>query len=129
MIKKKYTYIKDMNTLKRGDIIWINMDSNIKAIGSEQEKSRPAVIIQNNIGNKHSPCIIVAYLTGSIDKAKLPTHVKVIADMNNGLLTDSIILCEQLYTFDKKRVLGISGILSKTDIILMNKSLRVSLDI
>src|SRR5699024_9517339 len=69
--------------------------------GSEQGGKRPVVIIQNNVGNRHSPTVIVAAITGTINKAKIPTHVEISNDTYK-LDMDSVILFEQISTSDKK---------------------------
>lgn len=72
-------------------------------IGSEQGGVRPVLVIQNDIGNKYSPTIIVAAITSQINKAKLPTHVEIRAS-EYGLSKDSVVLLEQIRTIDKKRL-------------------------
>ena len=72
-------------------------------MGSEQGGVRPVLIIQNDIGNRFSPTVIVAAITAQIQKAKLPTHVEVKAD-KHGLEKDSVILLEQIRTLDKQRL-------------------------
>jgi len=72
-------------------------------VGSEQGGVRPVLIVQNDIGNKHSPTIICAPITSQINKAKLPTHVE-IDTLKSTLVKDSVILMEQVRTIDKKRL-------------------------
>lgn len=72
-------------------------------MGSEQGGVRPVLIIQNDIGNRFSPTVIVAAITAQIQKAKLPTHVEIKAD-KHGLERDSVILLEQIRTLDKQRL-------------------------
>ena len=87
---------------KRGDIYYANLNP---VIGSEQGGTRPVLIISNDVGNKHSPTVIVAPITSRIHtKAKLPTHT-LINDFE-GLDKNSIILLEQVRTIDKQRLLG-----------------------
>ncbi|WP_182185622.1 type II toxin-antitoxin system PemK/MazF family toxin [Pectinatus frisingensis] len=86
--------------IKRGDIFYANLSP---VIGSEQGGSRPVLILQNNIGNKYSPTIIVAAITAQITKGKLPTHVELKANKCK-LERDSVVLLEQLRTIDKKRL-------------------------
>ena len=87
-------------TIKRGDIYYAELNP---VIGSEQGGTRPVLIISNDIGNKHSPTVIVAPITSRVHtKAKLPTHTSV-KDFD-GLDKDSIILLEQIRTIDKKRL-------------------------
>lgn len=86
--------------IKRGDIFYADLRP---VIGSEQGGVRPVLIIQNDIGNKHSPTVICAAITSKMNKAKLPTHVELAAD-RNGIIKDSVILLEQIRTIDKSRL-------------------------
>ena len=96
-----------------------------KGIGSEQEGYRPIVIIQNNVGNKHSPTVIIASITSKRDaKAKLPTHYLIEAE--DGLELPSIVLLEQLRTIDKRRLSSFIGHLSEKHIQGINHALAVS---
>ncbi len=80
--------------------------------GSEQGGKRPVVIIQNNIGNKYSPTVIVAAITAKINKAKIPTHVE-IGKTTHHLEKDSVILLEQIRTIDKNRLIDHLTVLDK----------------
>ncbi len=86
--------------LKRGDVYYADLNP---VVGSEQGGVRPVLIIQNDIGNKYSPTIIVAAITSKINKAQLPTHVE-ISENESSLERDSVILLEQIRTIDKKRL-------------------------
>ena len=86
--------------VRRGYIFYADLSP---VVGSEQGGVRPVLIIQNNVGNKYSPTVVVAAITSQIDKAKLPTHVEVKA-RENGLEKDSVILLEQVRTIDKQRL-------------------------
>lgn len=72
-----------------GDIYMMNFSG----VGSEQSGWRPGLVFQNNIGNKHSPCVIALPLTSSIKKKHQPTHVMIPAS-ESGLKVDSMVLCE-----------------------------------
>lgn len=72
-------------------------------VGSEQGGNRPVLVIQNDVGNRFSPTVIVAAITAQIQKAKLPTHVEIAAE-RYGLDRDSVILLEQIRTIDKQRL-------------------------
>lgn len=85
---------------RRGDVYYADLNP---AVGSEQGGIRPVLILQNNTGNRHSPTVIAAAITGSSGKAQLPTHVT-IRDNINGLNRNAVILLEQLRTIDKKRL-------------------------
>lgn len=86
--------------IKRGDIFFADLSP---VVGSEQGGTRPVLVLQNDIGNQYSPTTIVAAITSQISKAKLPTHVEVIAK-SSGLERDSVILLEQIRTIDKSRL-------------------------
>lgn len=107
--------------LKRGDLVYVVLGS--KSWGSEQRGTRPAVVIQNDVGNKFSPTIIVAFIT-SKTKANLPTHVEIKV---NALEQDSIIMLEQVRTLDKGRVLEKVGALDSATLAKVNKALLISL--
>lgn len=86
--------------MRRGDVYYADLRP---VIGSEQGGIRPVLIIQNDIGNKHSPTIICAAITSKMNKAKLPTHVELDSAVYQ-MERDSVILLEQLRTIDKKRL-------------------------
>lgn len=86
--------------VKRGYIFFADLSP---VVGSEQGGVRPVLVIQNDVGNKYSPTVIIAAITSQIEKAKLPTHVEVEA-REYGLEKDSVILLEQIRTIDKQRL-------------------------
>lgn len=86
--------------MKRGDVYFADLSP---VVGSEQGGVRPVLILQNNIGNRFSPTVIVAAITAQIQKAKLPTHVEIDAK-RYGFERDSVILLEQIRTLDKQRL-------------------------
>jgi len=86
--------------VKRGDVFFADLSP---VVGSEQGGTRPVLIIQNDIGNRFSPTVIIAAITAQIQKAKLPTHVEIDAK-KYGFERDSVILLEQLRTIDKSRL-------------------------
>ncbi len=109
--------------IKRGDVYFADL-SPVK--GSEQGGQRPVLIVQNNIGNKYSPTVIIAAITAKIAKAKLPTHVEVEAS-KVGLIKDSVILLEQVRTIDKTRLIQKLGQLDDDVTTLADQALIVSL--
>ena len=86
--------------IKRGDIFYADLRP---VVGSEQGGIRPVLVIQNDIGNKYSPTVIVAAVTSQINKSKLPTHLELDAK-DFGLSKDSVVLLEQVRTIDKSRL-------------------------
>lgn len=94
--------------------------------GSEQGGRRPVLIIQNDVGNKYSPTVIVAAITSHIEKAKLPTHVELSAK-KHGLEEDSVVLLEQIRTIDKSRLGFKITELDKITMLHVDEALRISL--
>ena len=88
------------NSVRRGDIFYADLSP---VVGSEQGGVRPVLIIQNDIGNRHSPTVIAAAITSQMNKAKLPTHIELVGQ-DCGLTKDSIVLLEQIRTLDKRRL-------------------------
>jgi mRNA interferase MazF len=86
--------------VKRGDVFFADLSP---VVGSEQGGVRPVLVIQNDIGNRFSPTVIVAAITAQIQKAKLPTHVEMEAAAH-GFDRDSVVLLEQIRTIDKQRL-------------------------
>ena len=86
--------------VQRGEVYFADLSP---VVGSEQGGVRPVLVIQNDIGNRFSPTVIVAAITAQIQKAKLPTHVEIKADVY-GFERDSVILLEQIRTLDKQRL-------------------------
>lgn len=104
--------------IRRGDIYHANLNP---VFGSEQGGYRPVLVIQNNVGNQHSPTVIVAAIT-SKPKSKLPTHVAIPAEIQ-GLAKDSVVLLEQLRTIDKKRLDDYIGTLDRQRMLEVDKAL------
>ncbi|KIH70466.1 type II toxin-antitoxin system PemK/MazF family toxin [Salinicoccus roseus] len=111
--------------MKRGEVYLADLSP---VQGSEQGGKRPVVIIQNNVGNYHSPTVIVAAITGRINKAKIPTHVEISKDTYN-LDKDSVILLEQIRTVDKKRLREKLTYLNEEKMKEVDKALMISLDL
>ena len=108
----------------RGDVYYVRIGN--EGVGSEQKGDRYCVIIQNNVGNKYSPTVIVAFVSTSIHKAKLPTHIE-INNSNSGIPEPSIIMCEQLRTIDKSRLERKVGHLDMNKKQELNRALCISL--
>ena len=110
------------HNIKRGDIYFVDFN---KTIGSVQSGLRPVVVIQNNIGNKHSTTLIVATITSkSKKKREMPTHIVVNAD---GLAKESIIQLEQITTVDKQQILEFVGEIPIEIMEHVNKAIKISL--
>ena len=108
--------------IKRGDIFYADLSP---VVGSEQGGIRPVLVVQNDIGNKFSPTIIIAAITSQINKAKLPTHIEISAN-DFGLAKDSVILLEQIRTIDKRRLKEKMGHLDEGTMHEVNTAIAVS---
>ncbi len=114
-----------MKKLEKGDIFYANLDP---VVGSEQNGYRPVVIIQNNIGNIHSPTTIIAPITKQYLKSKkMPTQVSIKAF--DKIRPNSIVLLEQIRTIDKSRLKGFVDVVDKSDMKKIDKAICVSLGI
>ena len=109
-------------TVKRGDIFYADLSP---VIGSEQGGVRPVLVIQNDIGNKYSPTVIVAAITSQINKAKMPTHIEINGE-EYGLTKDSVILLEQIRTIDKKRLKEKTGHIDDNLLFGISRALKIS---
>lgn len=110
IVKRSEVYLADLSPVK----------------GSEQGGVRPVLIIQNDIGNKYSPTVIIAAITAKISKAKLPTHVEIKKE-EVGLLKDSVILLEQIRTIDKTRLDKKIGALDDKSMEKVDEGLKISI--
>ena len=110
--------------IKRGDIYFADLNP---VVGSEQGDERPVLVVQNNIGNEHSPTIVVAPLTGNLRKNPLPTHVFI--PKCHRLDKDSIALIEQIRTIDRSRISDFIGKLSDRLIPALDKALAICVGI
>ena len=112
-------------SIQKGDLYFADLSP---VMGSEQGGVRPVLVVQNDVGNKFSPTIIVAAVTSKKNKADLPTHVEIDAG-GNGLSKNSIVLLEQLRTIDKRRLKERIGTIDKNRLPEVNEALSVSLGI
>lgn len=112
-------------SIRRGDIYYADLSP---VVGSEQGGIRPVLIIQNDMGNRHSPTVIAAAITSQMNKAKLPTHIELI-DQHCGLTRDSVVLLEQIRTLDKKRLRERMGRLEGEKMAQVDHAIAVSFGI
>ncbi len=110
--------------VRRGDVIEVDLDP---VMGSETGKTRPCIVIQNDMGNMHSTCTIVAIITSKkVINKKYPTHIWVNKG-DGGLKNDSIIQCEQIRTIDKSRIISKYGCFDTAIMEEIDKSIKISL--
>lgn len=111
--------------VRRGDIYYADLRP---VVGSEQGGVRPVLIIQNDVGNRHSPTVICAAITSRMNKAKLPTHIELNAARYH-MVKDSVILLEQLRTIDKTRLKDRICHLDSDIMKKVGRALQISLDL
>lgn len=108
--------------IQRGDVYLADLDP---VTGSEQGGCRPVLVIQNDVGNRNSPTLIVAAITTAVTKT-LPTHVYLPAGLH-GITKESVVLLEQVRTIDKRRLRQHLTRLGKAEMRRVDHALRVSL--
>lgn len=110
--------------VERGEIYLANLEC---GIGREQKGIRPVVIIQNDVGNRHSPTTIIAPVSSKIEKKHLPTHIQI--HKRHGINKESIVMLEQIRVIDKARLIEKIDILTEKEILMMNKAMLISVGI
>ena len=103
-----------MKPVRRFDVVLV--DFGVEMIKGEQAGVRPAIVVQNDIGNVHSPTTIVIPLTKNIKKLSQPTHTLIEKDKSNGLSCDSVMLAEAIRQVSKGRIRGILGTIIKDNV-------------
>ena len=111
--------------IRRGDIYYADLRP---VVGSEQGGVRPVLIIQNDVGNRHSPTVICAAITSRMNKAKLPTHIEICTNDYN-IMKNSVILLEQIRTIDKKRLREYVCHIDQERMKKIDQAIRISLDL
>ena len=111
--------------VRRGDIFYADLSP---VVGSEQGGIRPVLIIQNDVGNRHSPTVICAAITSRMNKAQLPTHVEIDARRYQ-IVKNSVVLLEQIRTIDKQRLKDMVCHLDKEIMNKIDEALRVSFEL
>ncbi len=109
--------------IKRGEVFYADLSP---VVGSEQGGVRPVLIVQNNVGNRHSPTVIAAAITSKQDRSGLPTHIGLKAGVA-GLPKDSVVLLEQIRTLDKNRLREKAGQITPELQQQVNEALGVSM--
>ncbi len=111
--------------IRRGDIYYADLSP---VVGSEQGGIRPVLIIQNDVGNRHSPTVICAAITSRMNKAKLPTHIEMDAKKYQ-IVKNSVILLEQIRTVDKQRLKEFVCRVDRELMRKVNEALKISLEL
>jgi mRNA interferase MazF len=108
---------------KRGEVYLVNFDP---TVGAEIKKTRPALVIQNDIANRHSPITIVAAITSKFDEELYPTEAFIKAP-EGGLSVDSVVLLNQIRSIDTKRLVKRLGRLQPSTMAAVDRGLEISL--
>ena len=111
--------------INRGEIYYADLSP---VVGSEQGGVRPVLVVQNNVGNKYSPTVIIAAITSQLTKAKLPTHIELGREKYN-LPKDSVVLLEQIRTLDKRRLKEKVGAIDNLTMHKVDLALMISLGV
>lgn len=114
---------QNKTSINRGDIFYADLSP---VTGSEQGGIRPVIVIQNDVGNRYSPTVIVSAITSQLEKAKLPTHVEIPSE-EYGIRKDSVILLEQVRTLDKRRLKEKTGHVTEENMEKVDNALLISL--
>jgi mRNA interferase MazF len=113
-----------VSALRRGEIYLVSFDP---TIGHEIKKTRPAIVIQNDIGNRYSPLTIVAAITSKISPVLYPVEVIVPPSKANGLAVLSAIRLDQIRTVDRKRLIKRLGAVDRSIMLNVDEAIRISL--
>ncbi len=109
--------------IKRGDIFYADLDP---IIGSEQGGVRSVLVVQNNVGNKYSPTLVVLPIS-SAKKPHIPTHIRICG--STILPKDSVVLAEQIRTIDRNRLQSYVGSLGLEIIEKINEAMKISIGV
>lgn len=110
-------------SVRRGDIYFADLSP---VVGSEQGGVRPVLVIQNDVGNRYSPTVIVSAITSQMTKAKLPTHIELSSE-DCSLPKNSVVLLEQIRTLDKRRLREKITVVDDRKMKEINRALLISL--
>ncbi|MDD3831581.1 MAG: type II toxin-antitoxin system PemK/MazF family toxin [Clostridia bacterium] len=111
--------------IRRGELYYADLSP---VVGSEQGGLRPVLVLQNDIGNKYSPTVIVSATTSKLEKARLPTHIP-LDTQSSPLPKNSILLLEQIRTLDKSRLKEKIGVLPTDTMTKVDRALLLSLGV
>lgn len=112
-----------MTTPRRGEIYLVNFDP---TVGSEIRKTRPALVLQNDIANRHSPITIVAAISSKFEDPLYPTEV-LIAQPEGGLGVDSVALLNQIRSIDRQRLTKRLGAVRPATMDKVERAMQISL--
>jgi mRNA interferase MazF len=115
---------QEIANIKRGEIYLVSFDP---TLGHEIKKTRPALIIQNDVGNRYSPLTIVAAITSKVSRVPYPVEVVIEASGASGLDIRSAIRLDQIRTVDRQRLIKRLGVIEPGTMAKVNQAIQVSL--
>jgi mRNA interferase MazF len=115
---------QEIANVKRGEIYLVSFDP---TVGHEIRKTRPALIIQNDIGNRYSPLTIVAAITSKISPFPYPVEAVIEPSRTNGLNVRSAIRLDQIRTVDRQRLMNRLGVIDPSTMAKVNQAIQISL--
>jgi len=122
--RKPQSQKQTVGTIRRGEIYLCSFDP---TVGHEIKKTRPALIIQNDIGNRYSPLTIVAAITSSVSAVPYPVELVVEPTIANGLQSASSIRLDQIRTVDRRRLIRRLGVLDAAIMTKVDEAIKISL--
>ncbi|MBA4183360.1 MAG: type II toxin-antitoxin system PemK/MazF family toxin [Acidobacteria bacterium] len=125
MVQHRGRIMAKINLPVRGEIYLVNFDP---TLGSEIKKTRPALIIQNDVANEHSPITIVAAITSKFDDTLYPTEVLISAG-EGGLKQDSVVLLNQIRSIDRQRLAKKLGKVNDSTLKKVDLAIKISLSL
>jgi mRNA interferase MazF len=120
----RQTQRRPLTNIRRGEIYLVSFDP---TVGHEIKKTRPALVIQNDIGNRFSPLTIVAAITSKISPVPYPVEVVIEPTRSNGLEVRSAIRLDQLRTVDRQRLIKHLGQIDRSTLARVDEAVRISL--
>jgi mRNA interferase MazF len=110
--------------VKRGEIHLVSFDP---TVGHEIKKTRPALVVQNNVGNRYSPLTIVAAITSKVSPVPFPVEVVIDPSTHNGLSVRSAVRLDQIRTIDRQRLIKRLGQIDRNTMTRVDQALKISL--
>ena len=115
---------QEITNVKRGEFYLVSFDT---TVGHEIRKTRPALIIQNDIGNRYSPLTIVAAVTSKLSLVTYPVEAVIEPSRTNGLDVRSAIRLDQIRTVDRQRLIKRLGVIDPGTMAKVNQAIQISL--
>lgn len=120
----RHQQAQKVSSLRRGDVCLVAFDP---TVGYEIQKTRPALVVQNDVGNQFSPLTIVAAITSKVSMEPFPVEVAIQPAPANGLSQQSAIRLDQIRTIDRSRVIKRLGAIDTVSMRKVDQAIKISL--